>query len=419
MWGDKQRFRWLGARLPEPGGRRIVVLTGARQTGKTTLAKGKWPHLAYLNLDDLEERARLREVSAPGWGRTIGPAILDEAQKEPSLFEKVKFAYDGRDLDFSALLGSSQILLLKGVRETLAGRAFLYELWPLMPSEVRTEATRTPPYPLLHALLTSKVSLGRILETRPEVLPGREGTPRRESLDWLGRWGGMPELLRLSEEDRRLWLRSYRQTFLERDLSDLARLSDLEPFRKLQESAMLRTGGLLSYSELARDAGVGTNTVRRYLKYLEISYQVFLLPPWRTNLTSRLVKSPKLYWVDLGLLRQATRQWGELTGALFETLVVSEIHKWNSTMALDLGLFFYRTRSGMELDLLVETAGGILGFEIKAAKTTRPGDFGPLRRVAASLEGRWLGGAVLYQGETLRLKDPEFDLWEIPAHHLF
>ena len=419
MWSETQRFRWLSTRLPGSEKRRIVVLTGARQTGKTTLARKTWPDLLYLNLDDLEERERIREVAAPAWGRTVGPGLLDEAQKEPSVFEKVKFAFDAGELDFSVLLGSSQILLLKKVRETLAGRTFLYELWPLMPSEIRSPAHRPPPPPLLDKILKTQNRLEEVLEKEPQVLTGRESTERKESLAWLALWGGMPELLRLSEEDRRLWLRSFRQTFLERDLSDLARLSDLDPFQKLQRLAMLRTGCILSHSELARDGSLSPSTVRRYLEYLRISYQVTLLPPWRTNLTSRIVKSPKLYWCDLGILRQATRQWGPLTGPLFETLVVSEIQKWCSTMALDVELFFYRTRSGMEVDLLVETSQGILGFEIKKGENPGPGDFAPLRKVAQALGERWLGGAVIYGGEVLRPRDRAFDLWEIPAHYLF
>jgi predicted AAA+ superfamily ATPase len=133
---DLQIQRHLEQRLPPPDKRRLVVLTGARQVGKTTLARAAYPGLRYVNLDAIEDRAALAALPARQWGATVGDAILDEAQKEPAVFEKLKFAYDAGDVRFSALLGSAQIMLLHRVRETLAGRVFLYELWPLCLSEL-------------------------------------------------------------------------------------------------------------------------------------------------------------------------------------------------------------------------------------------------------------------------------------------
>ena len=131
-----QRFRFLRRQLGPLSSPRLILLTGARQTGKTTLARQVYSGLAYFNLDAPEQREALREIRADAWAATVGPAILDEAQKEPSLFDKVKFAFDAGQIDRTVLLGSSQILMLQRVRETLAGRAFVYELWPLMASEL-------------------------------------------------------------------------------------------------------------------------------------------------------------------------------------------------------------------------------------------------------------------------------------------
>ena len=144
-----------------------------------------------------------------------------------------------------------------------------------------------------------------------------------------GRWYvhvSRQPLLPLADEERLEWLAAYQQTYLERDLADLATLADLLPFRALQRLAMLRTGCLVSYADLARDAGVAASTARRYLEYLRLSYQAVLLPPFHTNLTSRLVKAPKIFWVDLGLLRHTTRQWGQLGGEMFETLAKETIN---------------------------------------------------------------------------------------------
>lgn len=419
MWTESQRFRWLGERLPSPDQHRLVILTGARQTGKTTLARARYPELGYVNLDDLEARSALRSTRTTAWARTVGSAVLDEAQKEPSVFEKVKYAFDEGSLRFSVLLGSSRVLLLDRVRETLAGRAFLYDLWPLMLSELLDEGRTPPPRPLLDALLRSPAPVGTILEGQPQVLLGPPEEARRTALDHLALWGGMPALLPLSEEDRRLWLRSYQQTFLERDLADLVRLSDLQPFRSLQQIAMLRTGQLLSYSELARDAGISPSTARRYLEYLHLSYQVVFLRPYTRSLTSRLVKSPRLYWLDLGLLRQATMQWGPLSGPLFETLVIGECHKWISTLALEARLYSYRTVSGLEVDLLIETPHGVLAIETKSRETAARADGRSLLALAEALGERWLGGLVVHRGAAIEPLVPEATIWAVPAHRLF
>lgn len=418
MRTNKQVFRWLTTRLPSSDTRRIVVLTGARQTGKTTLARAKYPDIHYINLDAIEDREALRNVHTAAWARTVGNAVIDEAQKEPSVFEKIKWAFDEGEVEFTALLGSSRILLLDKVRETLAGRSFLYDLWPLMASELRHEAGETPAPPLLQRILTDSRPLNDVLLDEPPLLLGADEANHRDALAHLLRWGGMPGLLPLGDDDRRIWLRSYQQTFLERDLADLVRLGDLHPFRTLQRLCMLRSGQLLSYSELARDAGLATTTARRYLEYLSISYQTILLRPFGRNLTSRQVKSPKLYWIDLGLLREGTQQWGEPTGAMFETLVVGEVYKLVSTMALDSNLLFYRTRSGMEVDLLIETPCGVMAIEIKNRTTVSPSDTRSMRSLKESLGAEWLGGLVVYRGAEITPVSRDEAIWSVPAHRL-
>ena len=276
MRTKQQRFRWLAARLPPADKRRIVILTGARQTGKTTLARRLYADLRYVNLDAIEEREAVRGIRSDTWGRVVGPAVIDEAQKEPTVFDKVKLAYDEGHVSFSVLLGSSRILLLDRVRESLAGRAFVYDLWPLTASEVRSSAAETPKPPLFDRLITAPEAFADILRAEPARLLGDEATARVEALDHLASWGGMPELLSLDDADRREWLRSYQQTWLERDLGDLTRIADLLPFRTLQRLAMLRSGQLLNYAELGRDAAVSAATARRYLEYLRDIYDPVL-----------------------------------------------------------------------------------------------------------------------------------------------
>ena len=344
--------------------------------------------------------------------------MLDEAQKEPSVFEKVKWAFDAAEVSFTVLLGSSRLALMHRVRETLAGRAFVFELWPLYALELRHAAGDHPPQPLVHDLVTGSGLIdGRLREEAP-VLFGHEEDTRRDAVEHLLAWGGMPALLPLTDADRRDWLRSYQQTFLERDLADLARLDDLHPFRRLERLCMLRSGGLLSYADLARDAGMSPSSARRYLAYLEASYQVLLLPPYSRNLTSTVVKTPKVYWMDVGLLRQGTHYWNQADAGLFETMVVGEMKKWSSAAGVDAEWFFYRTRSGLEVDLLLETPAGVLGMEVKHRPMAVPSDARGLLTVAAALGDRWRGGLVVTSGGQLEPLVAERSIWTVPVHRL-
>ena len=421
MMSDKFiKFRFLSRFLPEESKRRLVVLTGARQTGKTTLAKSKYSGLNYINLDAPENRELLRSITTSSWAATVRNAVLDEAQKEPSVFEKVKYAFDEGTIDFTVLLGSSQILLLKKVRESLAGRVGLYELWPLLMCEIAADAARTDwSPPLLDRVLDDR-PLDDVLRNTAPALIGEKAEAALRSEKHLLSWGGMPALLALNgEEERWKWLKDYEYTYLERDLSDLARLDDLNPFAKFQRLSALRSGRLINYSELARDASVSVDTSRRYLEYLRLSYQVILVQPFFRNLTSSVVKTPKLYWLDIGILRRLSGRREESGGEVYETMVVSEIYKWIRTAQRNVEVYFYRTRSGLELDLLLGLEGGrYLGLEVKSRRTVVAKDTRALKAVADSLGKAWAGGIVVYQGDEIK-KIADSSIWAVPSRRLF
>ncbi len=417
MASNPHKYRYLSTCLPPVSHRRIVVITGARQTGKTTLCKNIFPSLRYINLDAPENRGMLRQLATVEWQQTVGNAVIDEAQKEPSVFDKVKYAFDDGGISFTVLAGSSQILLLKKIRESLAGRAFFYELWPLMQSEVNFSFDASSPPPPID-LLFSGESVGDVFSTQPKVLLETDDFPLRQAERHMLNWGGMPALLPLSEPQRWQWLKNYGYTYLERDLSDLARLDDLMPFRKFQKLSALRSAMLLNYSELARDTGISVDTSRRYLEYLNVSYQAILVPPFYRNLTSTVVKTPKLYWTDIGIWRQLTGFKGDVSGQLYETMVVGEIIKWMRTLGKEGSLYFYRTRSGMEVDLLLETGGGLIGMEVKSRSTVDKKDAGPLRTLAEQVSDQWRGGLVIYTGnEIAPIARP--DIWAVPSRRLF
>ena len=203
MSSDLPKYRYLSRRLPTPPARRLVVLTGARQTGKTTMSKTIYPSLRYINLDAPENRDTLRQLSTLAWSDTVGDAVIDEAQKEPAIFEKVKYAFDEGGVAFTVLTGSSQILLLKKIRESLAGRAFFYEIWPLMGCELRVDDNELEdqPLPLLDAFFSGR-PVSTILKDAPSVLLESEDLPLRMAQQHLLAWGGMPALLPLADDQR-------------------------------------------------------------------------------------------------------------------------------------------------------------------------------------------------------------------------
>ena len=412
------RFRFLKQTLPEASRNRIAVLTGARQTGKTTLVRNFYPDLAYINLDAPENREIIRGVSSTLWSESVGNALIDEAQKLPEIFEKVKFAFDEGDIDFSLLTGSSQILLLKKIRESLAGRAFFYELWPLLQSEIKTPFNSEHVcLPLIYHLLGNE-SLETVLKSCPPVLLEKEDAYLRQTEEYSLNWGGMPALLELEDFERRQWLKNYSYTYLQRDLGDIARLDDLAPFHKFQKLSALRSAMFLNYSELARDAGLSVDTARRYFEYLKLSYQAHYLQPYYQNLTSTVIKTPKMYWIDVGILRQLTGFWEGISGELYETMVISEIFKLIRTFQIEAELYFYRTRSGRELDLLIETPAGITGVEIKSRDKVYAKDFRTMQDVALKLGNRWRGGLVVYRGREVR-KAADPGIWIVPSRRLF
>lgn len=401
--------------LPSKDMRQLVLLTGARQTGKTTLVKRHYPDLNYINLDAPENRDYLRDLSSDNWSRDVGPAVIDEAQKEPVVFDKIKYAFDGGNLDFSVLLGSSQILLMKKIRESLAGRITIRELWPLMMSEL----SRRVDAPLLLGELLKAPHIEEVLGRASRRLPMGQDTILKDAENHLLRWGGMPALLHLEDDQQKFqWLKDYEYTYLERDLADLSRLDDLEPFRKFQQLASLRSGCLLNYSELSRDTGISVDTTRRYLEYLRLSYQVIVLQPFFQNITSSVIKTPKIYWLDIGLWRQLSGFRGLMTGEMYETMVVSELFKWIRTTRDETEVYFYRTRGGLEVDVLLKTPNGLVGVEIKGRKKVNERDAKSLRDVASKLGGRWQGGMVVYLGDDMeKIADP--GIWAVPSRRLF
>jgi len=393
--------RLLTSRLPAPSDpRRIVVLTGARQVGKTTLARALYgSDLRYLNLDSPGERERLRAVPAEAWAKVVGPAVLDEVQKAPGLLDKVKWAYDEGALAFSVLLGSSRILLLEQIRETLAGRVFLYELWPLTVGELAAHfGGACPAEPLIAGLLQRPDGLER-LRSLADGFVGPQVGAAQAALQHTLDWGSLPTLLQYRPEERRAWLDAYQATYLERDLGDLAQLRDLESFILCHRLASLRAGKILSYSELARDAGLPVTTVRRYLRYLDLSYQTLHLPAWSGNLSVRLLKAPKLIWFDSGIQRALSGEIEGLRGEQYESAVIAQILITLSSLGIRADASYLRTSGGLEVDLVLEQQKSLWAIELKARPKVDARDVTALEKAQKILGDRYRGGLVVYRGD--------------------
>lgn len=364
-----------------------VVLTGARQTGKSTLAarllKGR---RRYSTLDDLDalDLAR-RDPEALIGGRA--PVTIDEVQREPTLLRAVKRAIDDdRSPGRYLLTGSANLLLMRQVSESLAGRASYLTLWPMTRREQRGEG---------RCGLWEEL-LARPDEDWPDLLSGEDAGE-----DWraLARRGGFPTpaLELASEADRRVWFDGYVRTYLERDLQDLSAISTLPDFRRLMRATCLRIGQLVNQTELGRDVALAQPTVHRWLNLLETSYLLVRLPAYAVNRTKRLIKTPKIYWGDTGV---ALHLAGTETpnGALLENLVLQDLLAWRDARLERAELGYWRTAGGEEVDFVVETDDALLPVEVKSTTRPRLADAANLRSFRAEYGRRARAGLLLHAG---------------------
>ncbi len=402
----------------------VTVLTGSRQTGKTTLVRDLLPGgdqgaFIYISLDDPDERIRLAGDPVRRLNHGNRLVILDEIQKQPNLLDAVKLLVDRNQGHRFLLLGSSQILLLRQLRETLAGRSTLLELWPMALSE-KVEGRIVPRCNLDFIWEQGEHALKQIAQKPPSAEYGRTW---RALADDLLLWGGYPKLEQLPEEDRHVWLKDFRRTYLERDLSDLGSVSDLDQFALSQNLFAARTAQLLSYSEVSRELGVAVNTVKRYLRFLEISYQAYLLRPLLLSVSSRLVKAPKLYWTDTGIARLLSERNSINDGSLYETAVLSELIKWSSWQTNPPAIHFFRTRAGLEVDFIIYSNRGFIAIEAKASSKAHRQDARSINdlieksRLPDMAKDAFCIGLVITQDREVKPLTPL--VWSIPFWQLF
>lgn len=343
----------------------VLLLTGPRQVGKTTLLEDcatQGRH--YVTLDDLEQRALAQTDPALFLQIHTPPVIIDEVQYAPQLFSAIKIAVDTHKRPgLFWLTGSQKFHLMEGIVETLAGRIAVLDLLGMAQIEIRDKAGTSRPF----------------LPTVEWIEHARSQAKGMEIMDvYRSIWrGSFPKVVLDHNTDRDIFYNSYIQTYIQRDVRDLTRVGDEMAFVRFLRAAAARTGQLINYADMARDVDVDMKTVKSWLSILQTSGLIYMLQPYYSNVTSRLIKAPKLYFLDTGLCSYLT-QWstpeslesGAMSGSILETYMLSEILKsyWHNGKTPH--FYFYRDRDQKEVDLLIEQDGCLYPVEFK--KTASP-----------------------------------------------
>ncbi len=373
-----------------------VVLVGPRQSGKTTLLRHVFgSRLPLVSLEAPDVRAAAITDPRGFLALYPPPVIFDEIQYAPDLLPYIKELIDAdrnRPGQF-ILTGSQNLLLMQQVTESLAGRSAIMKLLPMSQREIQ----RAP---------------FRLLVWETEI--PRAGAPNYlMETNLKGIWEGVlrgayPEMVSQPERDARLWQASYVQTYLERDVRNLRNIGDLTLFQTYLRALATRSAQLLNLSELARDVGVSVSTAKDWLSILEASFQVFILRPYYVNIGKRLVKSPKVYFMDTGLLCYLVglrdiehAAAGPMGGAIFENLVAAELYKTMTHRGEEPLMYFWRTAAGSEVDLVIEMQEKLLPIEIKLSAT-------PKSEMASAIVGfnklfkdRVMPGYVVHPGNSI------------------
>lgn len=368
----------------------VVMLTGPRQSGKTTLLKhlfAKTYHYVSLEFPDTQAAARsdprgFLEFYSP-------PVIFDEIQYAPILFPYIKERVDAnRDRSGQYILtGSQNLLLSEGVTESLAGRVAVLRLLPLTYREIMQDPQAPLPWE-----------------------PKRRSRPK--GLIYKDLWesflrGGYPELVANPERDKTLWHASYIQTYLERDIRSLRQIGDLSQFQAFLRALAARSAQLFSLSEIARELGIAVNTVKSWLSVLEATYQIIILRPYFANIGKRLVKRPKIFFADVGTLcylvglRDSQHAMeGPMGAPIMETVVINEVVRTLTHRGKDPQVYFWRTSIGTEVDLVIDNGLNLIPIEVKLSTTPTPGMAKTIEVFQKDFPKRAHKGYVVHPGDT-------------------
>jgi hypothetical protein len=396
---DKYIQRWITPTLQEAiRDHPVVILTGARQVGKSTLLFNASPFKdwRFHSMDDYDTLRQARQGPEALWAGS-NQVVLDEVQKAPELLSAIKQVVDRHPGQYRFMLsGSANLLLMKQVSESLAGRAVYFVLDPMTRGE-----TLSAPIPeiLSQALAADWPREGEVPELPPDLTS-------------LILRGLMPPLLYLSSAQSWVrWWDGYVSTYLERDLRQVSQIEALLDFRRLMEFTALRSGQLLNQSEVARDAQLTQPTVHRYMNILEATHMFERLPAYSTSHTTRLVKSPKVFWNDTGLAVYLSGYYHEEDlrgsreyGAYFETFIFHHLRALTRLMTPPGRLYFWRTRAGTEVDFILEHGRKLLAIEVKSTSHPRYADTAGMQAFLSEYP-QASGGLLIHSGQEIQRMD--------------
>ena len=380
-----------------------VVITGPRQSGKTTLLKMLFSDThKFVTLEDPDIRIRAKEDPRAFLDQYSPPVILDEIQYVPDLLPYIKTRIDeDRKPGQWLFTGSQNFVLMQGISESLAGRAAILSLLPFSFSEITGTAADT-----------------KRIDGFLQAMPFEAGAyTTKDILSDLIFRGCYPEIATIRKVDRNLWCSSYISTYLERDVRNITNIGDLSQFERFLKCCAIRTGQILNISEIARDIGISVPTARKWLSILETGYQVFLLYPYYKNIGKRLVKSPKLYFTDTGLasyLLGISNTEVLLNSPnfpnLFETFVVADFLKRFLNRGDMPSMYYVRSRDGLEVDLVIESGQKLHLFEIKSSMTITPKHATSLVRLMRELGNTVKTAGIISRArENMVIKDRVFN----------
>ena len=369
----------------------VVFLAGARQTGKSTLAQAiaREKNLQYVTLDDLTILQAARSDPQGFISSYARPIIIDEVQRVPQLLLEIKRQVDAdRKPGQFFLTGSANALMLPKVADALVGRIIIFTLFPFSYDEINGFQNR----------ILDQLSAGIRLGNYPEF-------SRKNLIDSI-LTGGYPEILKIKTlRQKRLWFQSYISTILQRDIRDLSKIEGVYELPRLLSFLSYQAGSLMNLSNLSRELGIPLMTLKRYISLLETILLIHRLPAWFSNIGKRLIKTPKVFFNDSGLLGyllgidESFANDGKLFGQLFENYVFQELIKQISWSNQLFELFYFRTASGKETDFVLETQKReLIGIEVKFKETIQSKDFDGLRELKKLTKNRFKAGYVLFLG---------------------
>jgi len=383
----------------------VILLTGARQVGKSTLAREILDN--YITLDDLNVYSSLQADPQSFIKSLQKPVAIDEVQKAPDILSSIKLVVDNERINGSYLLtGSANIMGYKNITDTLAGRIALLELMPLSLREISGKTDS-----LLDMLFNGDIT--------------KQTEPLLSKQDIIGKIikGGYPEIQKIdSSRGRYQWFSSYIQTYIEHDVRDIGELRNIDKFIKMYRMLASRSGNLLNKTDIARNAEINFKTFDNYLELLKLVYQVNLLKSYHANIDKRLMKTEKLFFLDSGILAFLLNITTEnefisssYKGSLFETFVFAELLKEVKYSEKHTGFYYFRTSDSQEIDFIIEQGSEIIAIEVKLSESIRKDDFRHISFLQSKVKNM-TAGYVFYLGNNVLPFGK--DLYAVPVSFL-